>query len=197
MKLNSKFLLSILLLLLSTVFGSGCINVIHKVKLNEDGSGTMSIRYWTKSSNINGDGVASGFGFTEENVKTNYTCSNSEPTEIRIEKDVTNDSLAMVTLNLKFKDFNELSNAIAFNEIEASFYGDGKQKNFKCVILHDTNSVKYLGYIELMLYLEFEFPGEVISTNGYPITSVHNICWKNTFADLNENIEMIAIINCK
>jgi len=182
-----KYLQSVSLMIVFVFCFSGCINVIQKVKLNEDGSGTMSIRYWTESSNVLGDEL-SGFGFSVEKVDSNYTSANSEPSDIRIDKDITVDSLSVVTLNLMFKDINKLSEAIAFKKIKTSFVNG---KEFKYVLLQDTVNAKGFKINEYLLYHEFELPGDVIYTNGNINENV--VCWKNSIVDLMYDIEMVAI----
>jgi len=173
------------------IFISGCVNVDQKTKLNADGSGTMSVKYWTKSTNVSGDELA-GFGFTEAKVKSNYTCSNSEPTDIKVEKNATTDSTTVVTLNVKFKDINKLSDASAFKKIKAS-YADGKEgKDFKYVLLQDTAGAKNMGMNDYKLTYEFEFPGEVLKTNGNK--DGQKVKWEKTVADLKNDIEMTATV---
>lgn len=191
MKMLLKSLLSISVLLMVAVYLSGCVNVDQKTKLNADGSGTMSVKYWTKSSNVTGDEL-SGFGFTEAKVKSNYTSSNTEPSDIKIEKNATTDSTSVVTLNVKFKDINKLSDAAAFKKIKASFV-DGKEgKDFKYVLLQDTASAKNMGMNEYKLTYEFEFPGEVVTTNGNK--DGQKVKWEKTVADLKTDIEMTATV---
>ncbi len=191
MKMLFKSLLSVSILFLTAVFLSGCVNLEQKTKLNADGSGTMNIKYWTKSSNVSSDEL-SGFGFTEAKVKSNYTSANTEPAEIKIEKNASEDSLAVVTLTVKFKDLNKLSEASAFKKIKAS-WADGKEgKEFKYVLLQDTSSAKNMGMEEYKLNYEFEFPGEVLSTNG--VKDGQKVKWEKTVADLKEDITMSATV---
>jgi hypothetical protein len=191
MKMLLKSLLSISLLFMVAVFISGCVNVDQKTKLNADGSGTMSVKYWTKSSNVSGDEL-SGFGFTDAKVKANYTSAGTEPTDIKIEKNLTTDSTSIVTLNVKFKDINKLSEAKAFSKIKASFV-DGKEgKDFKYVLLQDTSTAKNMGMDEYKLTYEFEFPGEVLSTNG--TKDGQKVKWDKTVADLKEDVVMSATV---
>lgn len=191
MKMLFKSLLSVSILLSVALFLSGCVNVDQKTKLNSDGSGTMSVKYWTKSSNVSGDEL-SGFGFTEAKVKSNYSSSNSEPSDIKIEKNTTDDSMSVVTLNVKFKDINKLSDASAFKKIKAT-WADGKEgKDFKYVLLQDTSSAKNMGMDEYKLSYEFEFPGEVLSTNG--VKDGQKVKWEKTVADLKTDVEMTATV---
>ncbi|MCX6159169.1 MAG: hypothetical protein NTY74_14410 [Ignavibacteriae bacterium] len=188
-----KFLQSVSLMIVFVFCFSGCINVIQKVKLNEDGSGTMSIRYWTKSSNVLGDEL-SGFGFSVEKVDSNYTSANSEPSDIRIDKDITVDSLSVVTLNLMFKEINKLSEAAAFKNIKASLVEGNEGKEFKYVLLQNQVAI-HKEMKEYFLFFEFEFLGDVIYANGNVNKNI--VFWKNTVADLMNNIEMIATVKLK
>lgn len=191
MKMLLKSLLSVSIIFLVAVFLSGCVNLEQKTKLNADGSGTMNVKYWTKSSNVSGDEL-SGFGFTDAKVKSNYTSSNTEPSEIKIEKNASEDSLAVVTLTVKFKDLNKLSDASAFKKIKAS-WTDGKEgKEFKYILLQDTASAKNMGMEEYKLNYEFEFPGEVLSTNG--VKDGQKVKWEKTVADLKTDVEMTATV---
>ena len=191
MKMLFKSVLSVSILFAVALFLSGCVNVDQKTKLSSDGSGTMSVKYWTKSSNVSGDEF-SGFGFTEAKVKSNYTSSNTEPSDIKIEKNATNDSMSVVTLNVKFKDINKLSDASAFKKIKASWV-DGKEgKDFKYVLLQDTSSAKNMGMDEYKLTYEFEFPGEVLATNG--VKDGQKVKWEKTVADLKTDVEMTATV---
>ena len=191
MKMLLKSLLSISVLFMVAVFISGCVNVDQKTKLNADGSGTMSVKYWTKSSNVSGDEL-SGFGFTDAKVKANYTSAGTEASDIKIEKNLTTDSTSIVTLNVKFKDINKLSEAKAFSKIKASFV-DGKDgKDFKYVLLQDTSTAKNMGMSDYKLTYEFEFPGEVLTTNG--TKDGQKVKWDKTVADLKEDIVMSATV---
>ena len=109
-----------------------------------------------------------------------------------IEKNATTDSTSVVTLNVKFKDINKLSEAKAFAKIKASFV-DGKEgKDFKYVLLQDTASAKNMGMSDYKLTYEFDFPGEVISTNG--TKDGQKVKWEKTVADLKEDITMSATV---
>ncbi len=181
-------------ILLVFTFGlilSGCVNLDQKTTLNSDGSGTMKIKYWTKSKNVSGDELA-GFGFTEAKVKSNYTSSSTEPSDIKIEKNTTTDSLITVTLNVKFKDLNKISDAKAFSKIKASWEKGSDGMDFKYTLLQDTANAKSMGMSDYKLTYEFEFPGEVISTNGKK--DGKKVTWDKTVADLKEDVNMTATI---
>ena len=191
MKLVTKFTGITTLLFFIAVLISGCVNLDQKTVLKDDGSGTMKVKYWTKSKNVSGDELA-GFGFTEAKAKANYSSSNTEVSDIVIKKNETNDSLIEVSLNVKFKDINKLTDAKAFSKIKAS-WAEGKEgKEFKYVLLQDTANAKNMGMNEYKLTYEFEFPGEVISTNGKK--DGNTVKWENTVADLKKDIEFTATV---
>jgi hypothetical protein len=191
MKLSNKMLLSLFTILALGIYLSGCVNLDQKTVLKNDGSGTMKVKYWTKSSNVSGDELA-GFGFTEAKAKANYSSSNTEASDIVIKKNATADSLTEVSLNVKFKDFNKLTDAKAFSKIKASYVKGKDGMDFKYVLLEDTANAKQMGMNEYKLTYEFEFPGEVISTNGKKDGKV--VKWDNTVADLKDDIEYTATI---
>lgn len=190
-KLTKPFVL-ISALIFSIANISGCINIIQKVKINEDGSGIMQIRYWIKFGNNVEDYY--GFGFTKDRIKSNYTSHNSEPFDINIENNLSKDNYSVVTLKLKFKDFNYLSTATAFKGINAYFSSGIEGKEFKYIILKDTNVKKDNNELLFKdkILIEFEFPSEVIHTNGEVNGKNNVVIWDCTIADLFEDIEMVA-----
>ena len=181
-------------ILLVFVFGlylSGCVNLEQKTTLNSDGSGSMSIKYWTKSSNVSGDELA-GFGFTDEKVKANYTSSSTEPANIKIEKNTNTDSLITVTLDVKFKDLNKLSDAKAFSKVKTSWVKGKDGMDFKYTLLQDTSNAKQMGMSDYKLVYEFTFPGEVLTTNGKK--DGQKVSWNKTVADLKEDLDFTASV---
>ena len=191
MKMLLKSLLSISVIFMVAVFISGCVNVDQKTKLNADGSGTISLKYWAKSGSFTFSDELGGFAFSEPKVKSNYSSSNTEPSDIKIEKNTTADSLNVVTLNVKFKDINKLSEAKGFAKVKASFI-DGKEgKEFKYILLQDSSATKD-GMNQYSLTYEFDFPNDVISTNG--IKDGSKVKWNKTVADLKEDVVMTATV---
>jgi len=189
-----KLLFKLVPFLLVFAFGlylAGCVNLEQKTTLNNDGSGSMKIKYWTKSSNVSGDELA-GFGFTDEKVKSNYTSSSTETSNIKIEKNTTDDSLITVTLDVKFKDLNKLSDAKAFSKIKASWAKGKDGMDFKYTLLQDTSNAKQMGMSDYKLTYEFDFAGEVLSTNGKK--DGQKVNWNKTVADLKEDVDLTATI---
>jgi hypothetical protein len=96
-----------------------------------------------------------------------------------------------------FKDINKLSEASAFKNIKACISDGNEGKEFKYILFRDTVNSKGLEMNKYILYYEFEFPGEVIYTNGKANISENQTFWKNTVADLLNDIEMTATIKFK
>jgi hypothetical protein len=189
-----KLFFKVVPFLLVFAFGlylAGCVNLDQKTTLNSDGSGSMKIKYWTKSSNVSGDELA-GFGFTDAKVKSNYTSSSTEPSNIKIEKNTTTDSLITVNLELKFKDLNKLSDAKAFSKIKSSWVKGKDGMDFKYTLLQDTSNAKQMGMSDYKLVYEFEFPGEVTATNGKK--DGQKVTWNKTVADLKEDVDLTATV---
>ncbi len=184
-------IIPILFLIILGISLSGCVNLDQKTKINSDGSGTMKIKYWTKSSNVTSDELA-GFGFTNRKVRVNYSSKYTEPTNIQIEKDLTSDSLYIVTLDVNFSDINKITDAIAFDKITTSWDNGNNGMNFKYTLLQDTANAKQLGMIDYKLTYEFDFPNEVLSSNGD--INGRKVLWNFTVADLMEDIELTATI---
>lgn len=190
MKNSTKLLSVVFLFSMLAFFFQGCVNLEQKSKINADGSGTMTVHYWTASSNITGDEL-SGFGFTEEKVKENYTSNSTEAADIKVEKNET-DSTTHVSLNVKFKDFNKLNEAKAFSKIKSSWAKGKDGMDFVYTIPADPSNAGNMGMSDYKLNYVFEFPGEVAITNGKQ--DGMKVTWAKTIADLKEDIEMKATI---
>jgi hypothetical protein len=169
---------------------SGCVELEQKTKLNEDGSGTMSIHYWTKTSNIIGEELA-GFGFTEDKVNVNYASSNTEVSEVKIEKNL-EDSTTHVNLNLKFTNINKITDAKAFSKVKATWEKHQDGMLFQYILIKDTSNANKFGMSNYKLLFEFEFPNDIVRTNGR--MEDNTAYWEKTIADLNEDVEMTAIV---
>jgi hypothetical protein len=182
----------VVFIILCTVLAS-CINLEQKTVLNEDGSGTMQIHYWTHNSNITSEEVY-GFGFTDYTVKKNYTSENSQPTDIVIERN-DGDSTTHVRLNLKFRDINLLPEAKSFSKISADWKFDEREEVMLLIyrLLQDSINATSPGMGDLKIVHEFTFPGEVVGTNG--MQNGNTIRWENTIADLTQNVDLVAKIN--
>ncbi|MCB0722192.1 MAG: hypothetical protein KDC42_07800 [Ignavibacteriae bacterium] len=169
---------------------SSCVNLEEKIKLNEDGSGTMEIHYWTYNSNITSEEIY-GFGFTDYTVNKNYTSENSQPSDIVIEKNDA-DSTTHVRLNLKFRDINMLPEAKSFSKMTAEWDFDEKEEVMILIyrLLQDSLNALSPGMRDYKIVHEITFPNEVIGTNG--AKNGNTVRWENTVADLVQNVDLVT-----
>lgn len=191
-KINFPFkLFAATLVLAFAVYLSGCVNVDQKAKINNDGSGEITMHYWTKMSNVKSSDELGGFAFTEDKAKANYQSDNNEVTGVKIEDDL-DDSTKHVTVDIKFKDLNKLSGAKGFEKVKATWKEGDEGMDFSYTLLQDTSNAKNMGASDTKLDYEFEFPAEVLSTNGKK--DGQKVVWNKTLADLKEDVEMTATV---
>lgn len=183
------FLVTLLICL--ALFFTACVNVNQKTTLNNDGSGTIKLEYWAKMNNLKTSTELGSFSFKEDKAKQNYTSSNSEVTSIKIE-DKLDDSTKHVYMDIKFKDFNNLSSAKGFEKTKASWKEGKEGKEFTFTLLKDTSNAKSMGSSDYKLTYSFEFPGEVLQTNGRK--DGKSVVWDKTVADLKTDVEMTATV---
>jgi len=170
---------------------SGCVNVDQKTKINSDGSGEITMHYWTKMSNVKSSDELGGFAFTEEKAKANYKSDNNEVTGVKIEDDL-DDSTKHVTVDIKFKDLNKLSSAKGFEKVKTTWKEGDEGMDFSYILMQDTSNAKNMGASDTKLDYEFEFPAEILSTNG--TKDGQKVVWNKTLADLKEDVEMTATV---
>lgn len=170
---------------------SACVSVNQKTIINNDGSGTIKLDYWAKMKNLTSSTELGAFSFKEDGAKKNYTSSNSEVTSVKVEDNLS-DSTKHVVMEIKFKDFNNLGSAKGFEKTKTS-WKDGKDgKDFMFTLLQDTTNSGTMGSSDYKLTYEFEFPSEVLNTNGRK--DGKSVKWEKSVADLKKDIEMTATI---
>jgi len=170
---------------------TACVNVNQKTTLNSDGSGTIKLEYWAKMNNLKSSTELGSFSFKEETAKKNYTSSNSEVTSFKME-DKLDDSTKHVYMDIKFKDLNQLPSAKGFEKTKASWKEGKEGKDFMFTLLQDTSNAKTMGSSDYKLTYTFDFPGEVLSTNGRK--DGKSVVWEKTLADLKTDVEMQATV---
>ncbi len=188
LRLFSAVLISLL------IFFSSCVNIEQVTAINENGSGTIILHYWTKSTNLSMGDEVGGFSFSEDKAKENFTSANSDVTGITIDN-LETDSSTHVRININFSDINKLTQAEGFSKVRASWTKSGSGMDFKYIIAKDTAASNSPGAGEYKLEYKFDFPGEVTSTNGD--RKGNSVTWNKTVADLNEDIEMTASVKTK
>ncbi len=170
---------------------TACVNVNQKTTLNSDGSGTIKLEYWAKMNNLKSSTELGSFSFKEETAKKNYTSSNSEVTSFKME-DKLDDSTKHVYMDIKFKDINQLPTAKGFEKTKASWKEGKEGKDFMFTLLQDTSNAKTMGSSDYKLTYTFDFPGEVLNTNGRK--DGKSVVWEKTLADLKTDVEMKATV---
>lgn len=189
--LSKKLLLFSSILVMIAFYFAGCVNVEQKTTLKQDGSGTMKVHYWTKMSNLTSGTEVGSFSFDEAKAKTNYTSSNSEVSGVKVEEKLA-DSTKHVTVDLKFKNINDINSAKGFDKVKASWKEGKDGMDFSYTLAKDTSNAKNMGASDTKLDYEFEFPSEVIRTNG--TKDGQKVKWGKTLADLKEDIDMTATV---
>ena len=167
----TKFnLAKILFLLFSVILMNGCINLIQKTKINEDLTGTINMHYWVNSMYVDlgdvemGDDIG-GLSFKASEIKKKYSSPFSEVSEPR-RYNMEKDSTTHIEVDITFKDFNKLTETSGFSNIDLGYEKGDDVSTFHYKIPKDTAiSLTYTKDWNTLTYT-FEFPGEIIETNG-------------------------------
>jgi hypothetical protein len=191
-KITSYRIFSFFLLLVAFgIYLSGCVNVNQKTTINADGSGAIKLEYWTKMSNLTSSTDLGDFSFEEAKAKTNYTSSNSDVSNVKV-ADKLDDSTKHVTMDISFKNLNDLPKAKGFEKITSSWKEGKEGMDFKYTLLKDTSAADNMGASDIKLTYEFTFPGEVLSTNGTKTDKT--VKWEKSLSDLKNDIDMTASV---
>ncbi len=190
MGFNIKFFSILFFISVLSLIG-GCVNYEQTAKLNMDGSGTMTVHYWTKMSNFTMGTTLGKFDFEESKAKSNYTSSNSEVKSIKVEDRPNEDSTKHVTMEISFKDINRLSDASGFQGTKISWKESPDGMELKYTLLQDTSTSNATGASDYKIIYSFDMPGEIVSTNAAKKEG-QKLTWNYTVADLNKDIDMMA-----
>jgi len=191
------------LIFLAIIF-NGCINVNQVTVINMDGSGTINLHYWTKSSNIStgggqdamqmGDDIG-GFSFVDGVIKEKYNTPVTEIKEMKRYND-DNDTTTHISLLIAFKDFNKLSEAPGFAKTKTKWAKGEDGMDFEYIIAKDTTIQKRFIQGGEQLNYAFEFPDKVEKSNG--VIDGNKAKWSNGVGDLADgSIDMTATIKTK
>ena len=193
MKKNYKLIVSLSSFLVITAFLiSGCVNYDQKTTLNEDGSGSMSIHYWSKMSNFSMGTTLGKFDFDEKKAKSNYSSSNTDVKSVKMEDNL-DDSTKHVYVELTFKDINKLPEAKGFSSVKPSWKETDDGMELKYVLLKDTSAAKNMGAGDYTVTYTFEMPSEIVSTNATKKDG-KTLTWDYKVSDLGKDIEMTAVV---
>jgi hypothetical protein len=190
MKLRNLILPLAALVIAAACF-TGCINLEQKTVLNRDGSGTMKIHYWSKISNISLSKELGGFSFDESRAKTNYSSANIDVLSAKLEEKL-DDSTSHVRVELKFKNINDLKTARGFDRIKSSWKEGKEGMEFTYSIPQDSTASEIIGASVYKIIYEFEFPGEVLETNG--TKEGNKVVWNKSLADLKTELVLTATV---
>lgn len=204
----SKFKLPVnILFVITLIYFAGCINVNQRTKINKDLSGEMVLHYWSPTNFVDigdinmGDEIA-GYSFIDSEIKKKYSSGNMEITNMRRVKSNA-DTTTHIEINIAFKDINKLSESFGFEKNEVSYLKSNDGMDFRYFIPKDTTlRLNYVKEINTLEYI-FEFPEEVVSTNGI-IEATENekgeklnnmVRWKFQLSDLaKEDFELKATV---
>jgi hypothetical protein len=190
-KFNTNNFLFIIILFTSAVIFTSCVNYEQKTKLNEDGSGSMKIHYWTSMKNFSMGSTIGKFEFEESKAKEKFTSKNTEITKIEAEEKL-DDSTKHVKIELNFKDINKLTEAKGFENITSSWKEVSDGMELKYTLQKDTSAASGFDAGNYTITYEFEMPNEIVSTNG--IKDGQIVKFSKTTADLKEDIDMIIVV---
>lgn len=188
---NTKlFSIFTIFILFFALYLAGCVNYEQKTTLSGDGSGTMSIHYWTKISNMSMGTSVGKFDFDEQKAKDNFTSSNTEVKSVKVDENL-NDSTKHVRLELSFKNINEIDRAKGFSGEKASWKESADGMELKYTLLKDTTASGQMGASDYTVTYIFEMPSEIVSTNATKKDG-KTLTWEYKVSDLNKDIEMTA-----
>ncbi len=192
MKYKLKLLFVLTVFLFSFFINlAGCVNYDQNTTINEDGSGSMKIHYWSSMKNFSMGTALGKFEFDEEKAKDKYKSSNTEVTNIKVE-DKLDDSTKNVFVELTFKDINKLNDAKGFESVKVTWKEVTDGMELKYTLLMDTTAAKNISASNYTITYEFKMPSEVVSTNG--TKDGQTIKYNYSLADLSKDIEMITVV---
>ncbi len=187
--MKNKLLVS--LFIMAVFFITGCVNVNQKGKLEKDGSGSIDLHYWTKMKNVKSKQELGGFSFDEGKIKSKYSSSNNDVKDVKIE-DKLDDSTKHVNVSIEFDDLNKLNSAGGFAKVTPTWKEEKDGMEFVYVIKQDTSAAKTMNASKYELVYEFEFPDEVLKTNG--VKDGKKVKWERSLKDLKEDLVLTATV---
>ena len=111
--------------------------------------------------------------------------------KVKVEEKL-DDSTKHVTVELSFKNINVISSAKAFEKIKASWKEGKEGMDFSYFVPKDTSNAGNMGASDIVLNYEFEFPAEVLKTNGRK--DGQKIIYEKKLSDLKNDLEMTATV---
>jgi hypothetical protein len=156
----------------------GCLNYEQKVKLNADGSGSITIHYWTKESNVSS---ISKVSFDENEIKTNQYA----PEVVKSVKVESNqvDSTKHATIEFDFKDINSLDKTKGFKDNVIKLEPKGDLMVLTHTVKKDSNA-NNMGMDQYVLKYEYEFPVKPENVDKDGKIEGNKVKWEFKYSDL-------------
>lgn len=170
---------------------TSCISVKQKTRLNPDGSGSIEIHYSAEFATLSMGDEIGDFAFSEAKAKQFLSSATVEAREVKLTK-TDSDSVVSVTAAVSFRDFNKLGTARTFSKFRTIWEKDTEGYRFEYSLHPDSLKIGNPGAEKNQLEFEFEFPGEVISSNGE--ISGNKAKWTFDIAAVGQGLNMNARI---
>jgi hypothetical protein len=180
------------IIILFAVYLSGCVNYDQKTTLKADGSGSMSVHYWTKMSSLSMGTTLGKFEFDETKAKDNYTSSNTTVKSVKVDERPNEDSTKHVMVELDFKDINKLPDAKGFSEVKPSWKEVADGMELKYTLLMDSSAANQMGASDYKVTYSFDMPSEIVSTNGKK--DGQKVSWDYKVSDLGKDIDLTCVV---
>ena len=178
-KRNFRFFILILI----TIFISGCLNYTQVTTLRKNGSGEMFVHYWIKWSSIKDTLIFNKLGiFEKDSIRKEFSSQYNKIKNIECYKDFS-DSTIHGKVELSFTNIDSLNHAKAFRGANFSIKdGPDGTKIFSQFIpafasgfgvTQDSFKITYIYYL----------PGEIINHNASDISN-NKLTWEYTVDEL-------------
>lgn len=164
----------------------GCLDFQQSTRINKDGSGNMTIKFWKKmpdSSAIVKSAVNDSIIFNKDSITAFYSSPFTKIDDVYIVADTT-DSLITATVKLSFTSIDSLNKTRAFENYHFSFVdGAPKQKVFSHEI--PASTVLGLGLYDSTSTITYKyvFSGEIITDNSTD-RKKDTLIWKYKYSEL-------------
>lgn len=168
----------------------GCINYEQEVKLNLDGSGSMTIHYWAKENNVmwlSNNKLA----FDEAKIREQYKSDNITIRSVKVELD-TKDSMKHARTELAFKNIVKLTEAPGFKDMTISWEDKGETQVLMHTLKADSTAGG-MGMNEYTITYTYHMPSEVLASNSTKPEG-NTLTWKYSLSDLSKDITMTATV---
>jgi len=186
---------AVLIFILAVIpFLLGMDNIYLIATMNDNGSGTIKLSYSCKESILKQNNfILQNFPFTEALAKSYFESDNSSVRKAKLDFSKA-DSVYFISLEIDFKDFNKLSSAKGFSNVNSSWLPADSGMIFKYII--KANPELYKNFPSQSYLVNFASP--VKSSTG--IIKGNEVVWGSRTAnntDLSKDVVMEAVVDSK